>query len=105
MDRMSGEQIWDSLVTLTFPEVDTRKLQPRNNGYEDYERYTEMTGEQLFAEVMRRTGIDPNAQAAMAEAMKVEMNPSQKNAVDTVMKYADLYCVSCHDSGACSRRC
>ena len=99
MDRMSGEQIWDSLVTLTFPDVDTRKLQPRNNGYEDYERFTEMTGEQLFAEVMRRTGIDPNAQAAMAEAMKVEMNPSQKSAVDTVMKYADLYCVSCHDSG------
>lgn len=99
MDRMSGEQIWDSLVTLTFPDVDTRKLQPRNNGYEDYERFTEMTGEQLFAEVMRRTGIDPNAQAAMAEAMKVEMNPNQKSAVDTVMKYADLYCVSCHDSG------
>ncbi|MFL2938953.1 MAG: DUF1549 domain-containing protein [Opitutales bacterium] len=99
MDRMSGEQIWDSLVTLTFPDVDTRKLQPRNNGYEDYVRFTEMTGEQLFAEVMRRTGIDPNAQAAMAEAMKVEMNPSQKSAVDTVMKYADLYCVSCHDSG------
>ena len=21
MDRMSGEQIWDSLVTLTFPEL------------------------------------------------------------------------------------
>jgi len=99
MDRMSGEQIWDSLVTLTFPDVDTRKLQPRNNGYEDYVRFTEMTGEQLFAEVMRRTGIDPNAQAAMAEAMKVEMNPSQKSAVDTIMKYADLYCVSCHDSG------
>ena len=99
MDRMSGEQIWDSLVTLTFPDVDNRKLQPRNNGYEDYERFTEMTGEELFAEVMRRTGIDPNAQAAMAEAMKVEMNPSQKRAVDTVMKYADLYCVNCHDSG------
>ncbi len=99
MDRMSGEQIWDSLVTLTFSDVDTRKLQPRNNGYEDYERYSTMTGEQLFAEVMRRTGIDPNAQAAMAEAMKVEMNPSQKAAVDTIMKYADLYCINCHDSG------
>ena len=99
MDRMSGEQIWDSLVTLTFPDVDTRKLQPRNNGYEDYERYSTMTGEELFAEVMRRTGIDPNAQAAMAEAMKVEMNPSQKAAVDTIMKYADLYCINCHDSG------
>ena len=100
MERMTGEQIWDSLVTLTFPDVDNRFLQPRGQGYADFERYTAMSGEELFAEVMRRTGINPNAQAAPAMAnMKIDLTPKQKSGVETIMKYADLYCIGCHDSG------
>ena len=28
----------------------------------------------------------------------MELNPQQKQAIDVVMKYSDLYCMSCHDS-------
>ena len=54
-----------------------------------------MTGDELFAEVMRRTGIDPNAQAPArpANAPKMELNAKQKGSMEVVMKYADLYCM------------
>ena len=61
-----------------------------------------MSGDELFALVMRRTGIDPNAQAAPRpanNAPKMELNPRQKSSMEVIMKYADLYCMSCHDSG------
>jgi hypothetical protein len=102
IERMSGEQIWDSLVTLAYPDVDNRKRRKPHGGYNNFVKYTAMTGDELFAEVMRRTGIDPNAQAAPRPANnmpKIELNPKQKSSMDVVMKYADLYCMSCHDSG------
>ena len=64
LERMSGEQIWDSLVTLAYPDVDNRKFQKPSANYDNFVKYTAMTGDELFAEVMRRTGVDPNAQAA-----------------------------------------
>ena len=102
VERMSGEQVWDSLVTLAYPDVDNRKRRRPNNGYDNFVRYSTMTGDELFAMVMRRTGIDPNAQAAPRpanNAPKMELNPQQKGSMEVVMKYADLYCMSCHDSG------
>jgi hypothetical protein len=102
IERMSGEQIWDSLVTLAYPDVDNRKRRKPHGGYNNFVKYTAMTGDELFAEVMRRTGIDPNAQAAPRPANnmpKIELNAKQKGSMDIVMKYADLYCMSCHDSG------
>ena len=38
-----------------------------------------MTGDELFAEVMRRTGIDPNARAApqILTPQKMELNPNK----------------------------
>jgi hypothetical protein len=102
IERMSGEQIWDSLVTLAYPDVDNRKRRKPHGGYNNFVKYTAMTGDELFAEVMRRTGIDPNAQAAPRPANnmpKIELNAKQKGSMDVVMKYADLYCMSCHDSG------
>jgi hypothetical protein len=101
IERMSGEQIWDSLVTLAYPDVDNRKRRKPHGGYNNFVKYTAMTGDELFAEVMRRTGIDPNAQAAPRPANnmpKIELNAKQKGSMDVVMKYADLYCMSCHDS-------
>lgn len=101
LERMSGEQIWDSLVTLAYPDVDNRKFQKPSPNYDNFVKYSTMTGDELFAEVMRRTGIDPNARAAPRDpnAPKMELNPQQKQAIDVVMKYSDLYCMSCHDSG------
>ena len=61
-----------------------------------------MSGDELFAEVMRRTGIDPNAKAPARPANgapKMELNQKQKSAIEVVMKYSDIYCMSCHDSG------
>ena len=102
IERMSGEQIWDSLVTLAYPNVDNRKRRKPHGGYDNFVKYTAMTGDELFAEVMRRTGLDPNAQAAPRPANngpKMELNAKQKASMEVVMKYADLYCMSCHDSG------
>ena len=101
LERMTGEQIWDSLVTLAYPNIDSRKRRKPHAGYNNFVKYTAMTGDELFAEVMRRTGIDPNAQAAPrpANTPKMELNAKQKGSMEVVMKYADLYCMSCHDSG------
>ena len=102
---MSGEQIWDSLVTLAYPDVDNRKFQKPAAGYDNFVKYTAMTGDELFANVMRRTGLDPNAQAPARPggnnpAMpKMELNAKQKSSIEVVMKYSDLYCMNCHDSG------
>ncbi len=102
LERMSGEQIWDSLVTLAYPNIDNRKRRKPHNGYDNFVKYTTMTGDELFAEVMRGTGLDPNAQAPAGpdnNMAKIELNAKQKGSMEVVMKYADLYCMSCHDSG------
>lgn len=103
LERMSGEQIWDSLVTLAYPDVDNRKFQKPAAGYDNFVKYTAMTGDELFAQVMRSTGINPNAQAAPAAnnpaAPKMELSAKQKSSVEVVLKYSDLYCMSCHDTG------
>ena len=56
MDRMSGEQIWDSLVTLNYPDVDTRQIKQADN-YSQYESYLQMSGEELFELMMKRAGL------------------------------------------------
>ena len=98
---MTGEQIWDSLVTLGYPDVDNRKRRKPDSGYKNFVKYTAMTGDELFAEVLRKSGIDPNAQAPAraANAPKMVLNAKQKGSMEVVMKYADLYCMNCHDSG------
>ena len=55
MERMTGEQLWDSLVTLNYPDVDTRNSKEETK-YSEYERYLEMSGEELFAIAMKRAG-------------------------------------------------
>ena len=61
MERMTGEQLWDSLVTLNYPDVDTRQLK-RGDKYSEYERYLEMSGEELFAIAMKRAGLQIGAE-------------------------------------------
>ena len=54
LERMSGEQIWDSLVNLTFNDIDSRKLEQNTKGYQNYENFSKMTGEELFADLMAK---------------------------------------------------
>jgi hypothetical protein len=54
LQRMSGEQLWDSLVSLNFKDIDSRRLQPKNSGYQDFERFSNMTGEELLEELLSR---------------------------------------------------
>ena len=49
VERLSGEQLWDSLVALNYPDLDSR-IHARfpGNGFDQYERYISMTAEELF---------------------------------------------------------
>ncbi|MDG1138020.1 MAG: DUF1549 domain-containing protein [Opitutales bacterium] len=70
MERMSGEQLWDSLVALNFSDVDTRQIK-RGDSYSAYESYLEMTGEELFALMMKRAGLQAGATAAPKKEMEM----------------------------------
>jgi hypothetical protein len=52
LERMTAEQIWDSLLVLTYPEIDNRKVKDNPAEYERFDRYSEMSGEELLAEAM-----------------------------------------------------
>ena len=54
LERMSGEQIWDSLVNLTFNNIDSRKLEQNTKGYEQFETLSAMSGEELFEDIMAK---------------------------------------------------
>ena len=54
LERMSGEQIWDSLVNLTFNNIDSRKLEQNTKGYEQFQNFSSMTGEELFQDLMAK---------------------------------------------------
>ena len=51
--RMTGEQIWDSLVTLVYNNIDSKERIYLHN-QQDYtvifERYKDMTGEEIYAD-------------------------------------------------------
>ena len=58
-----------------------------------------MSGDELFAEVMRRLeSIQCKSTCPANAAPKMELNQKQ-SAIEVVMKYSDIYCMSCHDSG------
>mgnify|MGYP001361914342 CR=1 FL=1 len=76
--RMSGEQIWDSLVTLVYNDIDTPKRVYLHNqqDYTDiYERYKDMTGEEIFADF----------------EMFVENNPGNRNFLEVIRKQQSDY--------------
>ena len=54
LQRMSGEQLWDSLISLNFDNVDSRKLQPNDSGYADFERFSKMSGQELLEELLSK---------------------------------------------------
>lgn len=51
--RMTGEQLWDSLVTLAYNNIDSKEriyLHNQQDYYPIYERYKDMTGEEIYAD-------------------------------------------------------
>ena len=51
--RMTGEQLWDSLVTLAYNNIDSKDriyLHNQQDYYPIYERYKDMTGEEIYAD-------------------------------------------------------
>jgi len=63
LERMSGEQIWDSLVGLTYNDIDSRKLEQNTKGYENFRIFSEMSGEELFEDVMAKINKTERPQA------------------------------------------
>ena len=74
VERMSGEQIWDSLVNLTFNNIDSRKLQQNTKGYEDFDRFSSMTGEELFENIMNKLNNKENAGSKIATKFTEPIN-------------------------------
>ena len=70
LERMSGEQIWDSLVNLTFDNVDSRKLKKIYEIYgDDYVVYSKDTEEE---QVELRL---PNEFQSLLKVPKGKINP------------------------------
>ena len=74
VERMSGEQLWDSLVALNFPDLDDRiNSNTGDGGFDRYEKYINMTAEELFLEQL---GFPPpGASAEMAKAAENQQKP------------------------------
>jgi hypothetical protein len=78
VERLSGEQLWDSLVALNYPDLDNR-IHARfpGNGFEQYQRYISMTAEELFLE---RLGVPPPGSGMdMQDAMAKKAKPINEN--------------------------
>ena len=74
VERMSGEQLWDSLVALNFPDLDDRiNSNTGDGGFDRYAKYINMTAEELFLEQL---GFPPpGASAEMAKAAENQQKP------------------------------
>ena len=54
LERMTAEQIWDSLLVLTYPDVDNRKMKNEPMEYDKFVRYTSMSGQELLSELLTK---------------------------------------------------
>jgi hypothetical protein len=67
MERMTGEQIWDSLVTLNYPDLDTRvNSRTPDDRFDRYVKYSEMSAEDIFDDVMTRLKSNKKPEMNMA---------------------------------------
>ncbi len=74
VERMSGEQLWDSLVALNFPDLDGRiNSNTGDGGFDRYEKFINMTAEEIFLDQL---GFPPpGASAEMAKAAENQPKP------------------------------
>lgn len=76
--RMTGEQLWDSLVTLVYNDIDepSRIYLHNQQDYSIiYERYKDMTAEEIYADM----------------EMLVEKNPGNRNFLQVIQKESSDY--------------
>ena len=76
--RMTGEQIWDSLVTLVYNDIDKPQriyLHNQQDYTPIYDRYKDMTGEEIYADF----------------EMLVEKNPGNRNFIQVILKESSDY--------------
>ncbi len=76
--RMTGEQLWDSLVTLVYNDIDESSriyLHNQQDYSVIYERYKDMTAEEIYADM---------------EAL-VEKNPGNRNFLQVILKESSDY--------------
>ena len=74
VERMSGEQLWDSLVSLNYPDLDNRiNSNTGDGGFDRYAKFIKMTAEELF---MEQLGFPPpGASADMVNAAQKQPKP------------------------------
>ena len=66
MERMTGEQIWDSLVTMNYPDLDTRiNSRAPDDRFDRYAKYSKMSADEIFEEVMTRFKSKQNSNMNM----------------------------------------
>jgi hypothetical protein len=88
VERMSGEQIWDSLVALNYPDIDSRINSGfPGNGFDQYDKFINMTAEELF---MERLGIPaPGSDMKMEEMAANKPKPINENCPIRTGRLAD----------------
>ena len=61
--RMTGEQVWDSLVTLVYNEIDDSTREYLHNHHDHsviYKRYKDMTAEEIYTDFKKLSEKSPN---------------------------------------------
>jgi hypothetical protein len=78
MERMSGEQLWDSLVSINYPDLDSRINSGfPEGGFDRYDKFSQMTPEELFADVMGMA--PPGSENSSMMAANNESKPINEN--------------------------
>jgi hypothetical protein len=87
LERLSGEQLWDSLVSLNFDNVDSRKLQPNDSGYRDFERLSNMSGQELLEELLSKINKTkkPEPEQKFGEPINIDCPIKPGRAIDPTL--------------------
>ena len=71
--RMTGEQLWDSLVTLVYNDIDDKsriQVQNQQDYSVIYERYKDMTGSEIYQDIKTLADENPNNRNFVAIVQK-----------------------------------
>jgi len=81
--RMTGEQVWDSLVTLVYNDIDQPSRSAiRSSRYSEvYNRYKDMTSQEMFDDIMELAQDKPDARSIIQ--LLPESNYTRPNIPDS----------------------
>ena len=77
MRRMTGEQLWDSLVTLVYNDIDSSDrvyLYNQQDYSAIYNRYKDMTGEEIYADFKKLAEENPGNRNLLGMLSEYESN-------------------------------